>query len=94
MIKHMASIHEEKDSYMCEICARKYSSAQAVRNHVKLVHNDGGEECEYCHKKFKDKTTLTMHVSSLHLGEKNFVCDECGFRTARKNYTISYLLVM
>ncbi|XP_063702042.1 putative zinc finger protein 840 [Culicoides brevitarsis] len=84
---HMSS-HSEKRSHVCMECGAAYKLKFALRNHRKQVHKVQGDkllQCPECDREYLFKNQLEQHISIIHRGERNYVCEECG-KTYSKGY--------
>ena len=71
--------------FECDICHKRYSYRQSLRNH-KRIHTDRNPyKCNICDKKFCNSSNLKIH-RRIHTGEKPFKCNFCGKKhTQRSN---------
>lgn len=62
------SLHLEKRDHHCDICAKAFTSGDALRRHTRAVHLGvrDGNECELCGKEFHDRSTLNRHRREVH----------------------------
>ena len=66
--------------YPCDICTDVLSSSQALKRHVRNVHEVKVKnfKCQFCGKSFKDKQTLQKHERIHDDSTKSDPCPECG----------------
>lgn len=84
-----AERHTNPDSFVCEICGKKFMSQYNKRIHLDDKHVPADErkhECDTCGKRFARYTRLKYH-QTLHMAEeeKQYKCDDCG--TKYPNYS-------
>ena len=64
--------------YKCEKCGVTFSVQQTLQAHIKTVHNDKVEFCNYCQMSFKTTEDYYIHISSHHQGNENvYSCQYC-----------------
>lgn len=86
--QHLRSAHPPS----CPHCSTTCSSTKDLRRHLELTHGNVSLEerkthhCEYtgCDRSFTKKGNLTVHIRTVHEGEKRFVCGETDLSTSHK----------
>lgn len=76
----------------CPHCPTTCSSAKELRRHLELTHGSISlderktHHCEYpdCGRSFTKKGNLTVHIRTVHEGEKRFICGETDLSTSQK----------
>ncbi|XP_055609981.1 PR domain zinc finger protein 5-like [Uranotaenia lowii] len=65
----------------CHICKRILFAEQALRKHLQVVHCEPAEtlECDECHRKYPNSSTLNSHKERVHIRAK-FGCEFCDKR--------------
>ena len=84
---HKISVHEEKKSYSCHMCATDFLGSIAMKNHIKSVH-EGKQpnSCIICDQVFTRYLSLKRHIDFAHGGKKTLLkCSECDRDTFRSN---------
>ena len=74
MVAHHRSNHGDKD-FRCEICSRKFTSAQGLQRHEETHTDERHFTCKTCSKSFKRAHTLAVHEQT-HCDDK-FRCTQC-----------------
>ena len=60
---HIATIHEGKKQFKCNLCNTKFGEKSNLRRHIVTVH-EGKKlfKCDICNAKFGGKSDLNKHV--------------------------------
>ena len=71
LTRHIASVHEKKRPYSCNLCDGTFTSNQHLKGHISSVH-DGlkPHSCDMCNASFARKSHLKRHKDKVH-GEKD-----------------------
>ena len=74
MKQHVASVHEKKKPYKCNICDNSFAVMNALKKHIASVH-EGIKPfiCEICDKDFSRVEILNRHASLVHQGKKCYI---------------------
>jgi len=72
---HIATVHMEERSYLCDICGKAFKTPHYVRIHKRIHTGEKPYVCEMCGKGFINKNRMTCHMKK-H-GPKTQECDEC-----------------
>jgi len=77
--EHIENKHvQHYESWDCEKCDFKYSSATSLGNHMNEIHINPFQ-CELCQKQFSSRYVLKNHIDSIHTADG--VCADCvGFK--------------
>ncbi len=82
--------------FQCKICDNEYKNASALSKHRRQVHKIGRSlikfKCTYtgCHTQCVDLTSLNLHISAVHLKEKNHFCRICGHAFGSKQALVHH----
>uniref|UniRef100_A0A1B0CRH4 C2H2-type domain-containing protein n=2 Tax=Lutzomyia longipalpis TaxID=7200 RepID=A0A1B0CRH4_LUTLO len=67
--------------FVCSKCPKRFSSEKKVKVH-EAIHLPEAEKlihpCPYCDKKFSKTVNVQAHVRAIHIGDRPFICEECG----------------
>ncbi|BDD54585.1 Strongly-conserved Zn-finger binding protein (TFIIIA) [Monascus purpureus] len=85
---HIKSVHPPQ----CPNCPVMCSTSRELRRHLEVAHGDIDIErgrlfpCTVpgCDRSFTKKGNLTVHIRTVHEGEKRFVCGETDLSTSKK----------
>lgn len=79
---HMEARHGPNvEHHTCEICSKSFRNPYKLGVHKKTHLPDEIRRtfaCEFCGKRFYDKTTLTSHIRGTHITDKVYTCELCG----------------
>lgn len=86
--EHIRAIHPPK----CPNCPIVCATSRELRRHLEVAHGDVSLEerkvfpCseEGCDRSFTKKGNLTVHVRTVHQGEKRFACGETDLSASKK----------
>ena len=65
MNRHVATVHEEKKQFKCDICNDDFKSKHVMKEHIEKIHKGKENEkfkCDICNAKFGQKGNLKTHV--------------------------------
>lgn len=65
-----------KTKPVCNICTKHFSSMNALRVHIRSMHDGEIHQCSYCNQRFKYKGNVKRHIASVHEGVK-YACLFC-----------------
>ncbi|XP_039762023.1 oocyte zinc finger protein XlCOF15-like [Pararge aegeria] len=80
-LKHMKTVHNI-GSYKryCVVCGKTFQHSYMLEVHK--VEEHGAKRpisnCSQCDKTFTTPQNLRIHIRSVHVRERNFICDKCG----------------
>ncbi|XP_055543870.1 zinc finger and BTB domain-containing protein 17-like [Wyeomyia smithii] len=96
---HLEMNHPQSEEllFSCPSCPKRFASVRRQREHAqthlpleqKLVHS-----CQFCDKKFCQMTSVVKHIQAVHVGERPYICEECGkdfaFKELLKNHQTTH----
>ncbi|EAW08221.1 C2H2-type zinc finger protein [Aspergillus clavatus NRRL 1] len=85
---HIRSVHPPQ----CPNCSLTCASSRELRRHLEVAHGDVSLEerkvfpCTVfgCDRSFTKKGNLTVHIRTVHQGEKRFACGETDLSSSKK----------
>ncbi|KAJ5545703.1 hypothetical protein N7494_003288 [Penicillium frequentans] len=86
--EHIRTVHPPK----CPHCPIVCSTSRELRRHLEVAHGDASLEdrkvfdCAFpgCNRSFTKKGNLTVHIRTVHEGEKRFGCGETDLSASKK----------
>ena len=78
MGSHMLQVHSDRSRQQripCTVCEKTFSTKQAMRKHIEMIHEDKKEQCCECGQWFKN---LYDHMKKVHGVGKQHMCNDCG----------------
>lgn len=80
--KHMQEVHNlgSKIRRYCMLCDETFQYSYNLEEHKIQKHGEKRpvSNCSMCDKTFLTPNNLKIHIRSVHIRERNFVCDVCG----------------
>ena len=72
MKSHVASVHEGKKPFKCDICDYSCSQKGHMKTHVESVHEGKKSfKCDICDYSCSQKSGMKTHVESVHEGKNH-----------------------
>ena len=91
--EHKNSIHDRIRNHKCELCEKDFYNIFHLKGHLKNVHDVVKEDeksedfkCLSCKKIFKYKSSLNLHIKTLHMKIKNYKCEVCDETFSQKHH--------
>ena len=86
--EHIRTVHPPK----CPQCPMSCSTSRELRRHLEVAHGDVSLEdrkvfpCNFngCERSFTRQGNLTVHIRTVHEGEKRFICGEADLSKSKK----------
>ena len=68
---HIASVHENKKPFKCNICDANFARKPYLKGHIASVHEGKKPyKCNICDTSFTRKENLNRHIALVHEGKK------------------------
>lgn len=86
-------VHEQLKGFLCSLCPTSFEQFNQLRQHVATAHIDKNgpsrwyskKTCDICSNVFATSKTLSKHIKAVHNRIKPFICNVCGYKSARKS---------
>ena len=70
MTRHVKTVHEKTEIYICTQCGFKSHHATSLTAHIKNVHDKiKNYKCNFCQESFLYKKALDKHLLNKHQSE-------------------------
>jgi len=91
--RHRKTVHRLDPYFYCDHCSYKSERKGNIASHMRHKHLPKHIKCEYenCKYATNDPKLIQIHIDQVHLEIKNFNCDHCEFRCARKDNLTSHM---
>lgn len=76
LTNHIHYIHQNTETYVCEICAKTFRTKALLKLHSD-THNNDRIRCNVCNLSLKNQKTLRSHMMT-HTAPTNEQCPVCG----------------
>lgn len=85
--------HDQLKGFLCSLCPTSFEQFNQLRQHVATAHIDKNgpsrwyskKTCDICSNVFATSKTLSKHIKAVHNRIKPFICNVCGYKSARKS---------
>lgn len=76
MKQHVNAVHTKKIAYKCPKCPMKFYNIDNLKYHLGAKHDKGNSSfrCHVCDVRICSKSSLKVHINSVHMGIKPFKC--------------------
>lgn len=86
-------MHNQLKGFLCSLCPTSFEQFNQLRQHVATAHIDKNgtsrwyskKTCDICSNVFATSKTLSKHIKAVHNRIKPFICNVCGYKSARKS---------
>ena len=79
--------------HLCHICNEQFTSKMLLNCHLKETHNEAKTsklKCDLCLATFCVAGNLKRHLSNIHGGKQNLLCEHCDKIFPNKNYLLRH----
>ncbi|XP_053695931.1 zinc finger protein weckle-like [Sabethes cyaneus] len=82
-VYHLQSKHPDSRelAFSCSLCPKRFPSEKKAKLH-EYVHLPKDKKvlhpCDFCDKKFSQLVNVQAHIKAVHIGERPYICEECG----------------
>lgn len=78
LLSHNQQLHPKV--FKCEVCGKEFNKARNLLGHGKVHDPNHVFPCtaEGCDKVLSSKSSLSVHLKTVHMKIKPYACDECG----------------
>uniref|UniRef100_A0A1Q3F183 Putative c2h2-type zn-finger protein n=1 Tax=Culex tarsalis TaxID=7177 RepID=A0A1Q3F183_CULTA len=82
-VLHLQAKHPDSPElrFQCAMCPKRFSSEKKAKQH-EAVHLPSDQKmvhpCNFCDKKFSKLVNVQAHIKAVHIGERPYICEECG----------------
>lgn len=86
-------VHRHLKGFQCSSCPSAFDQFTQLRQHAVSTHMDKSGQsrwyskktCDICSNEFATSKTLSKHIKAVHNRIKPFICNVCGYKSARKS---------
>ena len=76
--RHIKCVHMNIRSHNCGFCDKKFRNTSELREHQNAVHKGIKYPCKQCNTELTTRSSLNLHVRSVHERIRNHECTLCG----------------
>jgi uncharacterized Zn-finger protein len=75
--RHEEVFHIKSGKFTCNYCSAMFGAQHDLNRHIKIHSGQKDYNCTACEKSFVQKTTLNVHMRTVHYKLKPFQCEHC-----------------
>lgn len=91
--RHLQVHSKQLKGFLCSLCPTSFEQFSQLRQHVATAHIDNKgpsrwyskKTCDICSNVFATSKTLSKHIKAVHNRIRPFICNVCGYKSARKS---------
>ncbi|XP_041373208.1 zinc finger protein 492-like [Gigantopelta aegis] len=79
-LRRHLQIHNTNREFVCDKCGKTFSQHAGLASHRRTCYQLQEYLCDFCGQAFNHIQSMKSHRRTIHLGERPFMCSECGSR--------------
>ncbi|XP_026722861.1 zinc finger protein 208-like [Athene cunicularia] len=77
LLRHQGT-HSKEEIFPCPTCGKRFFSSLNLIKHQQIHTVARPHNCAHCGKSFQLRFYLMKHLLTVHNGEKDYLCEDCG----------------